>query len=239
MSAEILPEVKQRQAEEAARKQEERARIQEALAAGKEVKPPKIAQDSDSEDEADLEMKIPTHKVKYVVGPSGTKIQEIEKKSKAKIQIKKDEAELLRGFGTGPNLKPVPKDGEERLTTVAIYGDSKAVEIAERMIQEAMDNKEQKAKQRNKEYEKKREEKRRNRQMYYLRHARDYEALEVPVGSSKIDVKKAYRRLAMLWHPDKHPDNQEEAKQKFQVIQRAYDSLMATNEEDTVQALAN
>ncbi len=42
----------------------------------------------------------------------------------------------------------------------------------------------------------------------------------MPLGASKLDVKKAYRRLAMQWHPDKHPDNQEEAKAKFQEIQK-------------------
>lgn len=42
----------------------------------------------------------------------------------------------------------------------------------------------------------------------------------------------ALDRLAMLWHPDKHPDNQEEAKAKFQVIQKAYDALMSTDEDE-------
>lgn len=39
-------------------------------------------------------------------------------------------------------------------------------------------------------------------------HTQDYEILEVAMGASKADVKKAYRKLAMQWHPDKHPDNQ-------------------------------
>lgn len=38
-------------------------------------------------------------------------------------------------------------------------------------------------------------------------------------------------------HPDKHPDNQEEAKAKFQVIQRAYDALMSTDEEEVQMQL--
>ena len=42
----------------------------------------------------------------------------------------------------------------------------------------------------------------------------------------------------MLWHPDKHPDNQEEAKAKFQVIQKAYDALMSTDEEEVQMQLA-
>ena len=45
------------------------------------------------------------------------------------------------------------------------------------------------------------------------------------------------RKLAKLWHPDKHPENQEEAKLKFQKIQRAYDSLMLTEEDARIEAL--
>jgi curved DNA-binding protein CbpA len=39
-------------------------------------------------------------------------------------------------------------------------------------------------------------------------------------------------------HPDKHPDNQEEAIQKFQVIQRAFESLMSTDEEEVQAQIA-
>lgn len=46
------------------------------------------------------------------------------------------------------------------------------------------------------------------------------------------------RRLAKLWHPDKHPENAEEAKERFQKIQRAYDSLMLTEEDARIEALA-
>jgi hypothetical protein len=61
---------------------------------------------------------------------------------------------------------------------------------------------EQKAKQRAKEYERKRDEKARDRQMYILRHTRDYETLELPLGAARADVKAAYRRArTMLWQP--------------------------------------
>ena len=45
--------------------------------------------------------------------------------------------------------------------------------------------------------------------------------------------------MAKIWHPDKHPNNQEEAKIKFQAIQKAYDSLMTTDEDAKVEALAH
>lgn len=32
--------------------------------------------------------------------------------------------------------------------------------------------------------------------MYILRHTRDYEALELPIGASRAEVKAAYRKLA-------------------------------------------
>lgn len=52
-----------------------------------------------------------------------------------------------------------------------------------------------------------------------------------------MDVKAAYRKLAVKWHPDKHLDNQEAAKAKFQAIQAAYQSLMMSNEDEKVEQL--
>jgi hypothetical protein len=53
------------------------------------------------------------------------------------------------------------------------------------LIDEAVENREQKAKQRHKEYERKREAKSAQRQLYHLRHTLDYEALGVAIGTSK------------------------------------------------------
>jgi DnaJ family protein B protein 4 len=52
-----------------------------------------------------------------------------------------------------------------------------------------------------------------------------YEILEVPKNCNDTEIKKSYRRLAMKWHPDKNPDNAEEAAVKFQEIGEAYDVL--------------
>lgn len=55
---------------------------------------------------------------------------------------------------------------------------------------------------------------------------RDYYAiLGVPRDADANALKRAYRKLAMKWHPDKNPDNQAEAQAKFQEISEAYDVL--------------
>ena len=42
-----------------------------------------------------------------------------------------------------------------------------------------------------------------------------YNVLEVSKAATTDDVKKAYRRLALQWHPDKNPSQQELATKKF------------------------
>lgn len=51
-----------------------------------------------------------------------------------------------------------------------------------------------------------------------------YTVLEVDRNASKDEIKKAYRKLAMKYHPDKNPDNKE-ASDKFKDIAEAYEIL--------------
>jgi DnaJ-class molecular chaperone len=56
--------------------------------------------------------------------------------------------------------------------------------------------------------------------------SKDYYAiLELNRNASINDIKKAYRDLAKKWHPDKNPDNRENAEIKFKLIAEAYGVL--------------
>src|ERR1043166_7913554 len=52
-----------------------------------------------------------------------------------------------------------------------------------------------------------------------------YEILEVDRNATGEEVKRAYRKLAVKFHPDKNPDDPQ-AEEKFKELGEAYDVLM-------------
>lgn len=52
-----------------------------------------------------------------------------------------------------------------------------------------------------------------------------YNVLKVGQNASAEDLKRAYRRLAMKWHPDKNPGNKREAEANFKLVSEAYEVL--------------
>jgi DnaJ-class molecular chaperone len=59
-------------------------------------------------------------------------------------------------------------------------------------------------------------------------HKRLYELLEVEPTATEQQIKKAYRKRSMTWHPDKNPGNEEEAQAKFIEIGNAFETLSDT-----------
>ena len=51
-----------------------------------------------------------------------------------------------------------------------------------------------------------------------------YDVLEVERSANESELKKAYRRLAMKYHPDRNPDNAE-AEEKFKEVKEAFEVL--------------
>ncbi len=65
--------------------------------------------------------------------------------------------------------------------------------------------------------------------MFYRNVNSDYKVLEIEATASEEEIKKAYRQMAVRYHPDKVASMGEEyqkgAKEKFQKIQEAYENI--------------
>jgi curved DNA-binding protein CbpA len=59
-----------------------------------------------------------------------------------------------------------------------------------------------------------------------------YRILEVTTNASDKEIKKAYKKLAKKWHPDKNPGNKL-AEEKFKEISNAYDILSDPQKRET------
>ena len=52
-----------------------------------------------------------------------------------------------------------------------------------------------------------------------------YKILEISKTCTQEEIKKAYKKLALKWHPDKNLDNIKECEDKFKEISNAYDKI--------------
>ena len=57
-----------------------------------------------------------------------------------------------------------------------------------------------------------------------------YNLLNLQQNATKDDINKAYRKMALKWHPDRNLDNKIEAEEQFKKITSAYEIL--SNEEE-------
>ena len=61
-----------------------------------------------------------------------------------------------------------------------------------------------------------------------------YETLNLSKSASESEIKKAYRKLAIKYHPDKNPGNKE-AEQSFKEAAEAYEILSNSQKKATVR----
>eukprot|EP00928_Gymnodinium_smaydae_P031081 TRINITY_DN22935_c0_g1_i1.p1 TRINITY_DN22935_c0_g1~~TRINITY_DN22935_c0_g1_i1.p1 ORF type:complete len:528 (+),score=120.56 TRINITY_DN22935_c0_g1_i1:63-1646(+) len=59
-----------------------------------------------------------------------------------------------------------------------------------------------------------------------------YGALEVESTANEAAVKKAYRKLVLKWHPDKHPSDRQQAEVKIRAINEAYEIISNSTKRD-------
>lgn len=68
--------------------------------------------------------------------------------------------------------------------------------------------------------------------MFYRSVDSDYKILEIDANATDGEIKKAYRKMAVKYHPDKvaqmGPEYQKGAKEKFQSVQEAYENIKKT-----------
>ena len=52
-----------------------------------------------------------------------------------------------------------------------------------------------------------------------------YAVLEIPRDADENAIRRAYKKAALKWHPDKNPDNKEVAERNFKRVSQAYEVL--------------
>jgi DnaJ family protein C protein 8 len=65
-----------------------------------------------------------------------------------------------------------------------------------------------------------------------------FDVLQLPVTASSTEVKKQYRKLSFLVHPDKNRDDPDRAQSAFDAVVTAYKTLEdATEKEKVMQVI--
>ena len=252
MTKEIHPEIAEK--ERAERKRVEREREERAnMDEGKQRKMLKaLVNDSDDDDDDGNNennsskpneiIYIPTNKVKLFVGASGENVKRMQKSSNCRAQIRKKAKAMYEGFS---GQKVVLINGDESdenekddaKTCVELYGDNEAVRTFKLLLEDLFARaKKMKTESRKQDRDRQKEKRMREKRLFHLRHAADYERLGVPLGAPRKEIEKACRKLMLALHPDKHrskpTDEREKIQRQYDDMRASYDKLLAVDEEN-------
>lgn len=61
--------------------------------------------------------------------------------------------------------------------------------------------------------------------MFAINNQKYYDLLDLKKNCSEEDIKKSYRKMAMIYHPDRNKNNKEDFEKKFKEISNAYNIL--------------
>ena len=247
MTNEIDPEIAERERlerERAEREREEQANMDEAK---RRKMLNALVNDSDDDEnnennKPNATIYIPTNKVKLFLGASGENVKRMQKSSNCRAQIRKKAKEMYEGF-SGQNVVLI--DGDENdenekddaKTCVELYGDDEAVRMFKLLLEDLFARaKKMKTESRKQDRDRQKEKKQREKRLFHLRHAADYERLGVTLGAPRKVIETAYRKLMLTLHPDKHLSKPEDERARLQRqyddMRASYDKLLAVDEEN-------
>ena len=63
-----------------------------------------------------------------------------------------------------------------------------------------------------------------------------YEVLGITKSASSSEIKKAYRKMAIKYHPDKNPDDKS-AEEKFKIAAEAYEVLSDPDKKSAIRPI--
>lgn len=75
--------------------------------------------------------------------------------------------------------------------------------------------------------------------VFGMRAAEARGVLEVGAHASQDEIRKAYRRAALRWHPDKNPGNTEAATMQFRQVHAAYLALQERAPDEATHTRGN
>tara|TARA_A100001388_G_scaffold247946_1_gene207782 strand:- start:81 stop:683 length:603 start_codon:yes stop_codon:yes gene_type:complete len=149
---------------------------------------------------------------------------------------------MYEGF-SGQNVVLI--DGDENdenekddaKTCVELYGDDEAVRMFKLLLEDLFARaKKMKTESRKQDRDRQKEKKQREKRLFHLRHAADYERLGVTLGAPRKEIETAYRKLMLTLHPDKHRSKPEDERSRLQRqyddMRASYDKLLAVDEEN-------